>query len=526
MQFVSDPPIADKIRKMKERVRWQAQSIIERAIDQTQMVIDDGGADNPEFSFLVLGDTGSGSHPDYHPPRKIAELMLHKGLRSHFVLHTGDIIYQVGSSEYYFKNFILPYHEWLVGGESPENIGYDQMVFKQPFLPVPGNHDYYELPLVYGVLAQVSWPMRHLLRTKLDLGVGWHGSGKGKAYAKAFLDYLQNFNEWGELQGHLDRHYTAKTSTGHCLRYQPGVFTRLPNRYYSFRYGQIDFIALDSNTFNAPEPLPDTAEGDILRSQLVSRQNSLEVAKEQILTKVDTLDRNNPDEAEILDDYQAKLAQIEESQLDIEKQLTADQNVVTDFEQLDWLKHKLIDSWNTSEVRGRIIYLHHPPYVTETTKWDQAQTWEIRHRLRWVFDAVAKNVGKLAANRPIVDLVISGHAHCLEHLYTKDTGHGDAHINWLVCGGSGHSLRRQRSEGPELVETFRDLETNHSRTVAYSQLFIGRNGHGAHKRRPYSFLRIDVKSGNPPKFIVQPFVAERYQKNWHHPEIQPFVINY
>jgi len=27
-------------------------------------------------------------------------------------------------------------------------------------------------------------------------------------------------------------------------------------------------------------------------------------------------------------------------------------------------------------------------------------------------------------------------------------------INWIVCGGSGFNLRRQRPEGPELTESY------------------------------------------------------------------------
>lgn len=154
MKFVSDPPISVKIRKMRQRVRWEDPIIVDRSIDQTQLFIDDGVSDSQEFSFLVIGDSGSGPHPDQNPQRQITELMLDHYDISRFILHTGDVIYQVGSSEYYLRNFIAPYREFLVGGDSPEKIPYDQMVFNKPFLPVPGNHDYYDLPFVYGVLAQ------------------------------------------------------------------------------------------------------------------------------------------------------------------------------------------------------------------------------------------------------------------------------------------------------------------------------------------------------------------------------------
>jgi hypothetical protein len=398
------------------------------------------------------------------------------------------------------------------------------MLFNQPFLPVLGNHDYYDLPLFYGLMAQATQPLRRLLRFRLDLNIGWRGSGQGNAYAKAFLDYLQAFEDKGELGRHLDLHYTAKTDTGRCLRYQPGRFTRLPNRYYSFQTSGIDFFALDSSTFNAPLPLPATRDGDAYRRQLEVRLVEIEQQKQKILDASTRLSPERSDEVEILDDNSTKLEQLDEVKLDIEKQLASDETTVTDTEQLDWLQQRLIQSWNTASVRGRIIYLHHPPYVTEATKWDQAQTLAVRYRLRQVLDAVSEAIGDQSRGRPLVDLVITGHAHCLEYLRTGDTGHADSHINWIVCGGSGYSLRRQKSEGAELVEQFGNEDGNFTRTVAKSQLFVGRTGHTSKKRRPYSFLRIDVRDGEPPKFLIRPLLAERFQGEWRHPHIEPFAL--
>jgi len=525
MKFVSDPPIAVKISKMKQRVRWQEPPIVQREIDQTRMVFAEGWADNPEFSFMVVGDSGSGLHRGYNPQREIAEQMVAHGENSRFVLHTGDVIYLVGSSEYYLKNFIEPYREFLVGGEHPQRITYDRMIFKLPILPVPGNHDYYDLPFIYGLVAQSLLPLRRLMESKFDLDIGWHGSSQGKAYAQAFMDYLLGCKTEQELIRHLDRHYTAKTNTGRCLLYEPGQFTRLPNRYYTFRCGGIDFFALDSNTFNAPAPLPTTKEGEAYRQLLVSRCDELEQQKQQIVETSATLNPQKADEAEQLDDLRTKLEQLDEVKLDIDKQLAADETTVTDFEQLDWLEKKLIESWHTDEVRGRVIYFHHPPYVTEATKWHQAQTLAVRHRLRRVFDGVAKAVGSLPEGRPVVDLILNGHAHCLEYLRTGDTGHADSHMNWIVCGGSGYSLRRQRQEGVDIMETFAEREKGlHNASVARSLLYVGRNGQGTHKRRPYSCLRIDVQAGKRPKFIIRPLLAERYQRQWHYSQLKPFVI--
>ncbi|MEH1918860.1 metallophosphoesterase family protein [Nostoc sp.] len=516
MKLVSDPAIAKKIRKMNQRVRWQDPLIVERDIDQTRLVLEDGQTDNSEFSFLVIGDSGSGRHRGHNPQRQVAELMLPHHNESRFMLHTGDVIYLVGSSEYYQQNFIQPYREFLLGAEHRKRIAYDQMVFKLPILPVPGNHDYYNLPILLSLASLTTLPIRHLLRSRLDLDVGLHGSGCGDAYAKAFLDYLQAFQLPGELASHLDRHYTAKTDTGRCLSYQPGHFTRLPNRYYTFRYGGIDFFALDSNTFNDPPPLPKTKKGDADRKLLEKRREDFEQEKQEIIETSAKLRPENPNEADQLDDFHAKLSQIEEIIVDIDKQLATNKTTLTDIEQLDWLKQRLIESWNNPEVRGRIIYFHHPPYVTEATKWQQAQTLIVRDRLRGVLDAVAKEIGSLNQGRPLVDLVLNGHAHCLEHLETMDTGHADSHIHWIVCGGSGFSLRRQRIEGADLMEE--------NRLVARSHLFIGRNGQGFQKRRPYSGLRIDVKGDGQPKFIVRPLVAEWHQRQWHNHELEPLII--
>ncbi|MEO1466744.1 MAG: hypothetical protein AAFR89_11080 [Cyanobacteria bacterium J06633_1] len=76
----------------------------------------------------------------------------------------------------------------------------------------PGNHDYYDLPLIYGILAQATWLPRRLLRRHIDIDVGWHGSDCGDAYARAFLDYLLEKKGTERLKKHLELHYTAEHS--------------------------------------------------------------------------------------------------------------------------------------------------------------------------------------------------------------------------------------------------------------------------------------------------------------------------
>ena len=522
MRLISEPPISIKIQKMKQRVRWQHPSILQQGIDQTCMVIDDGNSENPEFSFMVIGDTGSKSYSGHHPQREVAKMMVNHGDDCRFVLHTGDVIYMVGSREYYPANFIEPYREFLVGGHQPQNIAYDQMVFKLPILPVLGNHDYYDVPLLYRLLTGPTLSLRRILNYK-DIEIGWHGSNQGDAYARAFLDYLAEVSP-KHLEEHLKQNYNAKTDAGHCLRYQPGSFTRLPNRYYNFCYGGIDFFALDSNTFNTPDPLPHNQTGDNFRQELTQRRQEIDKEELQILAECDKLNPEKPDQAELLAELGAKLDQINEVKIDIEKQLESHTNTNVDFEQLAWLKERLIASWHNSAVRGRVIFLHHPPYVTEGSKWNQRQTLAVRHRLREVFDEVATSLGNVTQERPIVDIIFSGHAHCLEHLQTVNTGHADSCINYIISGGSGRRLRRQRQEGGELLETFNNNGDISIRKVADSLLYVGRSGSGFESKKPYSCVRVDVKAGFPAKFMITPLVTELVEDKWCDRSLKSFII--
>ena len=69
-KLVTEPSVETKIRKMQQRVRWQHPQIVERGIDQTCLVIEDGGADDDIFSFLVIGDSGTGRHRTSSPQRQ------------------------------------------------------------------------------------------------------------------------------------------------------------------------------------------------------------------------------------------------------------------------------------------------------------------------------------------------------------------------------------------------------------------------------------------------------------------------
>jgi len=519
MKFVSEPRIAVKIRRMQERVRWQHDQVTKRGIDQTRLHVEGGIGQSAPFSFLVLGDSGTGRHRGSNPQRRVAECLIEKGQDAHFTLHTGDVVYLVGSSEQYRSNFIRPYREWLVGGEHYKKIAYDRMLFKRPFFPVLGNHDYYDLPRLWGILAGLGGPLRYLLRSYIDLDVGWHGSFKGEAYTKAFIDFLQGVPE-SQLDAHLERHYDSEFAGDRCLTYRPGQFTRVPNRYYTFRYGGIDFFALDSNTFNDPLPLDHADSQGDNRQQLRAQRNQLEAEKNQILRELG-LDAANPMNDEEHGDLTGELEELDEAIYDIDKQLNkAGTSSMVDHQQLDWFRDRLLASWRDPSSRGRIVFLHHPPYVTEATKWFQGQTLAVRHHLRNVLDAVQTEVGDLAQGQPLLNLVLCGHAHCFEYLRTEDTGHGDAHIPWVICGGSGYSLRRQRPEGPELREPMDGQE----RLVATSKLFLGRTGKGSTLKRPYTALRVEVSATNPLQISAVPLVAEKLKSGWQSYTCEPLML--
>ncbi|WP_293096287.1 hypothetical protein [Moorena sp. SIO3I6] len=134
---------------------------------------------------------------------------------------------------------------------------------------------------------------------------------------------------------------------------------------------------------------------------------------------------------------------------------------------------------------------------------------------------MAAAIGSLPEKRPLVDLILSGHAHCFEHLRTLDTKHADSNLNWLVCGGSGASLRGQRKDEVEVMEI---SQGGYVQMVARSLLFIGRKGKGRTARSPHTFLRIDVHNGVPPKFVIRPFIVEKLKNKWSSSAIKPFVI--
>lgn len=208
-----------------------------------------------EWCLLVLGDTGDSDRFGAHvsPQSAVATFMAQDcGLLqetpqgkpiagapplaspARMVLHTGDINYLTGEQRLYDINFIDPYRAF----QTPQSHFHD-VVFRLPFLPVPGNHDYYDLHgwvskiMTIGSWIGLSKVLTHFFY-RLNLSVPLGGSDTGAAYMEAFVE--------------------SNPESPQPLTYRPGERTKIPNRYYQVRQGNVHCFALDSNTLDAPPP--------------------------------------------------------------------------------------------------------------------------------------------------------------------------------------------------------------------------------------------------------------------------------
>ncbi len=428
---------------LSEQVRWQQSEILQAGIDQTQLVIEDAPKDPVSFSFLVMGDTDAGDENTAAFAEGFAQQLLSQLGESRFLLHTGDVTYPTGSYKNYLTKFLWPYRDLLESLPRSAAYRHQSIVFNCPLLPVPGNHDYGSGA---GKWSRVLRWVCDRLRSGIGIDLGHYGGQGGEAYGQTFLDDLKRLKA-GPLSAHLKAHYSAvyegHDSANYALNYRAGRFTRLPNRYYCFRYGDVEFFALDSNTWK-----------------------------------------------------------------------TAPDVLGFDHAQLAWLENCLVQSHQDPAVSARIVYLHHSPYTTEASRWQQQETLWVRRHLRAVLDKVDATVNR-SALAPLVNLVLSGHAHCLEHLKTLDTQHGDAQMDWVVCGGSGTSVRSQRkSEDNDILENVVVGSRRSTRKVAKSCFFAGRHGRGARSETFYSFLRVDIRPSTVQKIRVVPFVATHKVGQW------------
>ncbi|WP_248965646.1 metallophosphoesterase family protein [Sphaerisporangium perillae] len=111
-QLFGDP--SDEVRR-----RWMA-ARKEQGVDPGLRIEVDPG---PEYSFLILGDTGEGDASQY----AVVPGMLALGADTAFAVVASDVIYPTGSGNEYEDKFFRPYKD-----------------YPAPIYALPGNHDWYD----------------------------------------------------------------------------------------------------------------------------------------------------------------------------------------------------------------------------------------------------------------------------------------------------------------------------------------------------------------------------------------------
>jgi 3',5'-cyclic AMP phosphodiesterase CpdA len=355
--------------------------------------------DPHHWSFLAVGDTGEAPFPDptnsplYAVAAAVAAQMRLPGGSgtAELLLHLGDVVYYAGEARLYEAYVRDPYRALTAAG--------DGRTFGIPFLPVPGNHDYYDLnPWVEAairLLKTIGWheSVSRALHRNLPLG----GSGAGKAYREAFV----HMNGAGPPQ---------------TLDYVPGQSTRVPHRFYRFSVGEVDFFALDSNTLDA------AAESE---AQEPARSHS-----------ADRLDELRPERARLGAELQARLKAddagagecLEEwldTQRDVARHEKRQAMSAQDYDgpQLDWLNRSLEESLRKNPNGRRVVFLHHPLYTTTTSHCEESGVVGVR-----------RNLVPILKDR--VDLVLAGHSHALEWIRSPAL----PNTGLIVSGGGGVSL--------------------------------------------------------------------------------------
>jgi hypothetical protein len=243
LNWLKAPLDRDTIRRWTVGANGKAPDGSEYRLELPPDLLPDPG----QYRFLVLGDTGDseGWAPGESPQDAVAAHLAADAAEpvgtgeGQFVLHLGDVVYMTGERRLYERNFRVPYGPFL----APEST-VDDLVFRVPFLIVPGNHDYYDFAgwgMALGRIPFLGAGIRAVSQELFAFNVPAGGSEQGRAFMEAFVDVKSEDPE-------------------SPLLYAPGRRTRVPNRYYQFRAGEVDFFALDSNTLEAPPPSADAAD--------------------------------------------------------------------------------------------------------------------------------------------------------------------------------------------------------------------------------------------------------------------------
>lgn len=440
-----------------------------------------------EFRFAVIADTGDG-RPPFNPQYAVAQQLAVDYDDIAFVMHAGDVIYQIGSRRFYGPNFLQPYARFIA------NPDLDALAFNKPFFVLPGNHDYYDLSrvaLIRRIPIIGTGAERILTRFAGNLG---EGSRDGRVFERIFLD-----DPGGKGSG---RPVTP---------YECGSRTRLPNRYYTFRYGCASFFALDSNTLDAP-PSGSARLGRRQRQrfQRAMHQDNLDIHRlsEWIQACHEQIEDGRLTEQDVGEEIEQRtqhLLDLIYDRAQYEHALAAGEDGRDhDRDQLAWLREQLhaapTDDW-------KIVVLHHPLYTFVKTYCESPDVVGVRDNLRRILIDSG------------VHLVISGHSHSFE--WVRAVHAKERRIAYITAGSGGcrwirpsilHATQR-RPDVPDYEERFRRCHR-----YAHSRAFAGLDVTG--RARTFNYLRVHVA---PQRIRVEP-VGLHWTRSQVRPE-SPIIVD-
>lgn len=469
---IRDSPDRRKIRRTKRRNY------------PYQVDLPDDGSDT--FRFAVIADTGDG-RPPFNPQYAVAQQLAEDYDDIDFVVHAGDVIYQIGSRRYYGPNFLQPYARFV------GNPDLDDLVFNKPFFVIPGNHDYYDLSRVALVRKipivgrGAEWIVR---RFAGNLG---EGSRDGRVYENIFID-----NPGGPGSG------------SPVTPYLTGKATRLPNRYYTFRHGGASFFALDSNTLDAPG-----SQGNRLgrrqrqRFARAMEQADFEIGRlsEWIQSCHEQIEAGRLPEEDVVEEIEQKtqyLLDLIYDRAQYEHSIAADEDGRDfDGDQIAWLREQVRA---TPDGDWKIVILHHPLYTFVKTYCEAPDVVGVRDNLRRMLIEEG------------VHLVLAGHSHSFE--WVRAVHQREQRIAYLTAGSGGCRWIRpsilQAAQARPDVSDYEDRFRQCNRH-ARSEAFAGLDPTG--RSRTFNYLRVHV---SPDQIRVEP-VGIHWTRSQVRPET-PIVV--
>lgn len=449
--------------------------------------------DPNNFEFLALGDTGdSDTYGSEESPQEAVARYLTEdanvpggsGIAS-MVIHTGDVIYMTGERRLYDQNFRKPYAPFL----SPESSD-ERYVFRIPFLPVPGNHDYYDLngwvrwigqiPLIGGGLRRLA---RHLFGFSLPKG----GSDCGRAFMEVFVT-----QEPGLGSGPLP--------------YVPGKDTRLPNRYYQFSVGTVDFFGLDSNTLDTISP--GRADEIQMRTDAAERIKLLEERARELETALKSGTNPTAPPADVSNaerkaaDSLPENQELAEKMLDVQRDLAYERRLLLytpqdyDADQIEWLRTALEESVRLRPDAWRIVYLHHPLYSSISNHCEGKDVQGVRTNLLPILQDTAH-------------LVLSGHSHSFEWITSADL----PNTGIFVTGGGGQATLCRSLLHPRNLTRHRDKYQLFRNSGAKECAAAGKGppAMDGENGKLYHYLRVQV---SPEALTVRPIGVRSLEQGY------------